>query len=90
MLQAGRSRLLLPFSGFFLTAMLLITQTASSQEQDTPEHSEDLHGFSWRGIECENYKGTIHVSASDGNQVVVDVQKRFEGDDSDQNGGWKT
>jgi hypothetical protein len=29
-------------------------------------------------LEVENYKGTIHVSAADTNQVSVDVTKRFE------------
>jgi hypothetical protein len=35
-------------------------------------------------LEVDNYKGTIHVTGSDTNQVVVDVTKRFEGSDSDR------
>lgn len=35
-------------------------------------------------LHVDNYKGTIHVTGSDGNQVVVDVTKRFEGSDSDR------
>ena len=32
----------------------------------------------------ENYKGTIHVTGTDSNQVVVDVRKIFEGSDADR------
>jgi hypothetical protein len=35
-------------------------------------------------LQVENYKGTIHVTGSDTNQVTVDVTKRFEGNDSDR------
>ena len=84
MVQAGRSRLLLPVYGLFLTVMLLLAQTASAQEQQ-PEHFQRTFTVSpGAALNVQNYKGTIHVSAADGNQVVVDVQKRFEGDDSDR------
>lgn len=84
MIQAGRARLLLPASGLFLTVMLLLAQTASAQEQ-RPEHFQKTFTVSsGAALNVENYKGTIHVAASDGNQVVVDVQKYFQGDDSDR------
>lgn len=35
-------------------------------------------------LAVDNYKGTIHVTGSDSNQVVVNVVKRFEGSDSDR------
>jgi hypothetical protein len=35
-------------------------------------------------LAVENYKGTIHITASDGNQVTVDARKRFEGSESDR------
>ncbi|HKD80701.1 MAG TPA: hypothetical protein VKH81_13465 [Candidatus Angelobacter sp.] len=35
-------------------------------------------------LQVDNYKGTIHVTGSDSNQVVVDVTKRFEGNDADR------
>jgi DUF4097 and DUF4098 domain-containing protein YvlB len=35
-------------------------------------------------LDVDNYKGTIHVTGSDTNQVAVDVTKRFEGSDSDR------
>ena len=84
MVQAGKSRFLLLVSGLFLTGMLLLAQTASSQEQQ-PEHFQKTFTVSaGAALNVQNYKGTIHVSASDGNQVVVDVQKLFQGDDSDR------
>src|SRR5215467_14541539 len=35
-------------------------------------------------LRVDNYKGTIHVTGSDSNQVVVDVTKRFDGNDADR------
>ena len=35
-------------------------------------------------LSVDNYKGTIHVTGSQGNQVVVAVHKRFDGSDSDR------
>jgi Putative adhesin len=35
-------------------------------------------------VAVENYKGTIHVTGADSNQVVVDVRKRFDGNDVDR------
>ena len=35
-------------------------------------------------LEVDNYKGTIHVTGSDTNQVTVDVTKRFEGSEADR------
>ncbi|MGZ4899098.1 MAG: DUF4097 family beta strand repeat-containing protein [Candidatus Angelobacter sp.] len=35
-------------------------------------------------LEVDNYKGTIHVTGSDTNQVAVDVNKHFEGSDADR------
>jgi hypothetical protein len=32
----------------------------------------------------ENYKGAIHVTGTDSNQVVVDVHKHFDGSDADR------
>lgn len=84
MVQAGRPRLLFPVCGLFLTAMLLLAQTASAQQQQ-PEHFQKTFTVSpGAALNVENYKGTIYVSASDANQVVVDVQKQFQGDDSDR------
>jgi Putative adhesin len=35
-------------------------------------------------LEVENYKGTIHITGADTNQVAVDVTKRFEGTGADR------
>jgi hypothetical protein len=35
-------------------------------------------------LEVDNYKGTIHITGSDTNQVAVDVTKHFEGSDADR------
>ncbi|MGC2745031.1 MAG: DUF4097 family beta strand repeat-containing protein, partial [Candidatus Angelobacter sp.] len=35
-------------------------------------------------LDVDNYKGTIHVTGSDTNQVAIDVTKRFEGNDADR------
>lgn len=35
-------------------------------------------------LDVDNYKGTIHVTGSDTNQVSIDVTKHFEGNDSDR------
>jgi hypothetical protein len=35
-------------------------------------------------LEVNNYKGTIHVTGSDSNQVAIDVNKHFEGTDADR------
>jgi hypothetical protein len=35
-------------------------------------------------LAVDNYKGTIHITGSESNQVVVNVVKRFEGSDSDR------
>jgi len=35
-------------------------------------------------LDVDNYKGTIHVTGADTNQVTVDVTKRFEGNDADR------
>lgn len=35
-------------------------------------------------LDVDNYKGVIHVTGADTNQVTVDVTKRFEGNDADR------
>ncbi|HEX7288390.1 MAG TPA: hypothetical protein VF532_19555 [Candidatus Angelobacter sp.] len=57
------------------------SQTAESQ----PEHFQRSFTVNpGATLAVENYKGTIHVAAANGNQVTVDVQKRFEGSDADR------
>jgi hypothetical protein len=35
-------------------------------------------------LEVENYKGTIHITGTDTNQVAIDVTRHFEGSDADR------
>jgi hypothetical protein len=54
-----------------------------------PEHFQRSFTISPNGtLHVDNYKGTIHVTASDGNQVVVDVTKRFEGGSESDRKWW--
>ena len=80
----SRSRLAGLFFGFLAVSSLLVAQTTPGQEQQ-PEHFQKTFTVSPGGaLNVENYKGTIHITASEGNQVTVDVQKRFQGSDSDR------
>jgi hypothetical protein len=64
-----------------------LAQNARAQEQQ-PEHFQKTFTVSaGASLNVENYKGAIHVSAADVNQVTVDVQKRFEGS-SDADRKW--
>jgi hypothetical protein len=69
--------------GVLALAAPLLRSQASTQNA---EHFQRSFTISPNGtLHVDNYKGTIHVTASDGNQVVVDVTKRFEGGtDSDR------
>ncbi|HET9836895.1 MAG TPA: hypothetical protein VFR84_01590 [Candidatus Angelobacter sp.] len=67
----------------------LITPVLGSQSAGSApasDHFQRSFAIAQNGtLHVENYKGTIHVTASDGDQVVVDVTKRFEGgNDSDR------
>lgn len=74
----------LPVAGFVLALVsVLLTQPSLAQEQQ--EHFQKTFTVTpGAALNVENYKGTIYVSATDGNQVAVDVQKRFQGSDSDR------
>ncbi len=61
----------------------LWSQTSNSGQQ--PERFQRSFTITSGGtLAVDNYKGTIHVTGTDTNQVVVDVHKRFEGNDSDR------
>jgi len=66
-----------------ITPMLLSQSAGSTPATD---HFQRSFAISQSGtLHVDNYKGTIHVTGSDGDQVVVDVTKRFEGgNDSDR------
>jgi len=61
----------------------LKSQSSGSNQQ--PESFQRSFNITPGGtLQVDNYKGTIHVTGSDSNQVVVDVTKRFEGNDADR------
>lgn len=65
-----------------LAAPTLKSQSASNQQ---PEAFQRSFNISPGGtLRVDNYKGTIHVTGSDSNQVVVDVAKKFDGNDADR------
>ena len=63
-----------------LTIPTLRSQVAGSDQAERFQRSFNLS--SGGTLNVDNYKGTIHVTGSDTNQVVVDVTKRFEGSDA--------
>ncbi len=61
-----------------LAAPRLKSQSSGSNQQ--PESFQRTFNIASGGtLQVDNYKGTIHVTGTDVNQVVVDVTKRFEG-----------
>lgn len=66
-----------------LAAPMLRSQSSSSGP--VIDHFQRSFAIAQNGtLHVDNYKGTIHVTGSDGNQVVVDVTKQFEGNDADR------
>jgi hypothetical protein len=56
-----------------------------SSDNGQQEHFQRSFSIAQGGtLDVDNYKGTIHVTGSDTNQVAVDVTKRFEGTSSDR------
>jgi len=62
----------------------LITTLASAQESQPESFQRSFALNSGGTLRVDNYKGTIHVTGSDSNQVVVNVVKRFEGNEADR------
>jgi hypothetical protein len=69
-----------------IVGLIALASPRVRSQASVPEHTEHFQrsfAVTPAGtLHVENYKGTIHVTASEGNQVVVDVTKRFEGSDS--------
>ena len=57
------------------------SQTARSQEEVFTRIFTVNPGAT---LAVENFKGTIHVTGSDSKQVVINVEKKFEGSDGDR------
>jgi len=58
-----------------------LSQTARSEEEGLTRTFTVNSGAT---LAVENYKGTIHVTGSDSKQVVIEVEKKFEGSDGDR------
>lgn len=57
------------------------SQTAEAQQEHFQRSFPVNPGAT---LAVENYKGTIHVAATNSNQVTVDVHKRFDGSEQDR------
>jgi hypothetical protein len=70
---------LIAIAGVVALVVPMVRSQASSSGPVT-DHFQRSFAITQNGtLHVDNYKGTIHVTGTDGNQVVVDVTKRFEG-----------
>src|SRR5579864_2398136 len=73
-----------------LSIALLLSATAIAWPQTPappPEEEHVVRSFPLAPggtLAVENFKGTIHIAGSSGDQVVVTADRRFEGSDSDR------
>ncbi len=80
----------LRFRSLFICACLFAaTAAAYAQSGNSNEAQQDRFQRTFTvspgaTVSVENYKGTIHVTATDSNQVTVDVHKVFDGSSSDR------
>ncbi|HZD94999.1 MAG TPA: hypothetical protein VE133_12140, partial [Candidatus Sulfotelmatobacter sp.] len=71
-------------AGLIALAVPLMRSQTSGTDQNV-DHFQRSFAIAQNGtLHVDNYKGTIHVTGSDGNQVIVDVTKRFEGSESER------
>jgi len=76
----GRSLAILTLA--FAGALLFVLPAVAQQSEDHFQRSFAIQPGGT--VKVDNYKGLIRVSGGDGNQVVVNVLKRFEGTDKDK------
>ncbi len=67
-----------------LAAPRLRSQSAAGGSDQSERFQKTFSIANGGTLDVDNYKGAIHVSAADTNQVTVDVTKRFEGNDADR------
>ena len=60
----------------------LRSQSTANQQQERFQRTFSIAPGGTLAV--DNYKGTIHVTGSDTNQVAIDVNKHFEGSDADR------
>lgn len=62
-----------------------ILRSQASGSNPVTDHFQRSFAIAQNGtLHVDNYKGTIHVTGAEGNQVVVDVTKRFDGNEADR------
>ncbi len=69
-------------------AALAILATAAAAQQPEEKFQRRFTLNAGGTLRVENYKGTIHVTGSNTNQVVVNVVKRFEGGSESDRKWW--
>lgn len=67
---------------FAVASVLLAQPSLAQQQQESFQKTFTVTPVA--ALNVDNYKGTIFVTATDGNQITVDVQKKFAGTDSDR------
>ena len=71
--------------GIVALATTQLRSQGTSSSADPAAHFQKTFSIASGGtLDVDNYKGTIHVTGSDTNQVAVDVNKHFEGNDADR------
>ena len=71
--------------GIIALAAPRLRSQGTSTSADPAAHFQKTFTIASGGtLDVDNYKGTIHVTGSDTNQVAVDVNKHFEGNDADR------
>jgi hypothetical protein len=76
---------LMALAGIVALATTSLLSQSSSASTDPSAHFQRTFSIASGGtLAIDNYKGTIHVTGSDTNQVAIDVNKHFEGNDADR------
>ncbi|HEY2169533.1 MAG TPA: hypothetical protein VGJ30_07900 [Candidatus Angelobacter sp.] len=71
--------------GIVALATPRLRSQGTSTSADPVAHFQKTFSIAPGGtLDVDNYKGTIHVTGSDTNQVAIDVNKHFEGNDQDR------
>jgi len=77
--------LLIVIVGILALATPRLRSQGTSTNADPAAHFQKTFNITSGGtLDVDNYKGTIHVTGSDTNQVTIDVNKHFEGNDEDR------
>ena len=71
--------------GIVALATPRLRSQSTTTSTDPAEHFQKTFSIAPNGtIDVDNYKGTIHITGSETNQVAIDVNKRFDGNDADR------